>query len=215
MSTQNTIKIGRIIESPLATNCYFVYREDSKEVIFFDPADNGGRIYDKLTERGFVVKAICLTHAHFDHIWGLAELAEKTGAPVYALDKEKPLCDDPEMNVSARFGRVVTAKVDHYLQDGDKLEIAGLTAKVISTPGHTAGSCCYYFEEAGILVSGDTLFLESVGRDDFPTGSGGELFRSIRDILFALPDDTKVFPGHGDSTTIGHEKKYNPYIYGF
>ena len=91
------------------------------------------------------------------------------------------------------------------------MTIADMTFQVIATPGHTAGGCCYYFKEAGFLVSGDTLFRDSVGRTDFPTGSMGTLVRSIKEKLFVLPDETKVYPGHGDNTTIGHEKIYNPF----
>ena len=96
--------------------------------------------------------------------------------------------------------------------DGQEITLAGITLQVISTPGHTVGGCCYYVKEAGILISGDTLFAESVGRTDFPTGSMGTLVRSIKDKLFVLPDETRVYPGHGDSTTIGHEKEYNPFL---
>ena len=99
-----------------------------------------------------------------------------------------------------------------YVNDGEKITLAGMTFEVIATPGHTEGGCCYYFEEAGILVCGDTLFLESVGRTDFPTGSMGTLVRSIKEKLFILPDETVAYPGHGDSTTIGHEKKYNAFL---
>ena len=100
---------------------------------------------------------------------------------------------------------------DVYVKDGDEITIAGMDFRVIATPGHTAGGCCYYFKEVGFLLSGDTLFAESVGRTDFPTGSMSELVRSIKEKLFLLPDDTKVYPGHGESTTIGHEKEYNPF----
>ena len=110
-----------------------------------------------------------------------------------------------------QVGRPYTITPDVYLKDGETVTIAGITCKLIATPGHTIGSCCYYFEEAGMLISGDTLFQESVGRSDLPTGSGGTLVRSVRDKLFVLPDETKVYPGHGDSTTIGYEKQYNPF----
>ena len=99
-----------------------------------------------------------------------------------------------------------------FVQDGDIIEAAGMCCKVIATPGHTAGGCCYYFEEADLLVCGDTLFQESVGRTDLPTGSMGTLVRSIREKLLVLPENTQVYPGHGDSTTIEHEKKYNPFL---
>ena len=102
-------------------------------------------------------------------------------------------------------------RLDVYVKDGQTLELAGISLRVIATPGHTQGSCCYYAEEAGILVAGDTLFQESVGRSDFPTGSSSTLIRSVQDKLFALPDETRVYPGHGESTTIGHEKRYNPF----
>jgi glyoxylase-like metal-dependent hydrolase (beta-lactamase superfamily II) len=98
------------------------------------------------------------------------------------------------------------------VKDGQEIELAGMRIKVIATPGHTVGGCCYYFEEAGFLLAGDTLFAESVGRTDFPTGSMSTLVRSIQDKLFVLPEETKVYPGHGESTTIGHEKMYNPFL---
>ncbi|MBO7336427.1 MAG: MBL fold metallo-hydrolase, partial [Lachnospiraceae bacterium] len=95
--------------------------------------------------------------------------------------------------------------------DGDELEIAGIRFKVIATPGHTKGSCCFYFPEDDVLLSGDTLFYESIGRSDFPTGNGEELIRSITGKLYVLPEKTKVYPGHGDVTSIAHEKAFNPF----
>ena len=194
-----------------ATNCYFVYRENSSEIIVVDPADKGEYLYEKLSEQGFVIKGILLTHAHFDHIWGSNALRELSKAPIYAYEDEKVLCENVRANVSAGVGRPYTVVPDFYVKDNEEITIAGITCKVLATPGHTIGSCCYYFEEDGILLSGDTLFQESVGRTDFPTGSAGTLNRSIKTRLFPLPDDTKVFPGHGDQTTIGYEKKYNPF----
>lgn len=101
---------------------------------------------------------------------------------------------------------------DRYLKADEEITIANMTCKLIATPGHTVGSCCYYFEEAGILLAGDTLFQESVGRTDLATGSMSVLTRSVKDKLYVLPDDTRVYPGHGESTTIGHEKEYNPFV---
>ena len=205
------IKIGRMVLGACQTNCYFLYREGSPECIVVDPADQGERIYDALSSKGFSVQAILLTHGHFDHIWGVEELKKRSGVKVYASGEERELCENDRLNISTRAGRTCCITPDELLKDGQSLSIAGMECRVIFTPGHTKGSCCYYFEEAGFLVSGDTLFLESVGRTDFPTGSMSEIVRSIVDKLYILPQETKVYPGHGDQTTIGHEKKYNPF----
>ncbi len=205
------IKIGRLTLGICATNCYFLYREGTTDVIFVDPSDQGSYIFDSLKERGFSVAGILLTHAHFDHIWGSKELRELSGAKIYAYEGERNLCEDAEQNVSAQVGRPYTVDPDVYVKDGDEITIARMTCKLIATPGHTEGSCCYYFEEAGILISGDTLFQESVGRTDLPTGSASAIVRSIKDKLLVLPEEVKVYPGHGDSTSIGAEKQYNPY----
>ena len=117
----------------------------------------------------------------------------------------------PELNLSAQMPPVVTIEADEWLTDGQTVETAGISFQVIATPGHTVGGCCYYCKEGGFLFSGDTLFEESVGRTDFPTGSMSSLVRSVKEKLFVLPEDTKVYPGHGDITTIGREKQYNPY----
>lgn len=205
------IKIGRLTLGVCQTNCYFLYREGQKEVVFVDPADKGDSIYEALQEKGFVVAGILLTHGHFDHIWGAEKLRELSGAKIYALDAEEALCLDAGLNVSKMAGRACTVQPDVLVKDGEEITVAGICCKVIATPGHTGGSCCYYVAEAGFLVSGDTLFQESVGRTDFPTGSMSEIVRSIKEKLFCLPPDTKVYPGHGEQTTIAYEKEYNPF----
>jgi glyoxylase-like metal-dependent hydrolase (beta-lactamase superfamily II) len=206
------IKIGRIMMGVCQTNCYFLYEEGTKEVIFVDPADHGEVIFEKLKAAGFSVAGILLTHGHFDHIWGLNKLKELTGAKVYAYEGEKQLLNDRVLNLTEQCGRACEIDADVYLKDGDSVTIAGMEAKVIATPGHTQGSCCYYFEQDKILIAGDTLFEESTGRTDFATGSASEIVRSIREKLFVLSDDVAVYPGHGAQTTIGHEKKYNPFV---
>ena len=206
------VKIGKMMIGSVQTNFYFVYREGSKDIICIDPADHGEQIYQKLTEEGFIIRAILLTHGHFDHIFGCKSLKKLSEAPIYAYMGEKSLLEDPALNVSDQVGRPYTVKVDHYLEDGAVIESADIKIKLIATPGHTAGSCCYYIEDAGLLISGDTLFEESVGRSDLPTGNGALLGRSVTEKLFVLPEETRVYPGHGDATTIGHEKQYNPFF---
>lgn len=211
------IKIGRMVLSICQTNCYFLYRGEEKgengltETLVIDPGDRGAQIYEALTQKGFHVSAILLTHGHFDHIWGANELRRLSGAKIYAYEGEKALCEDAEKNVSAQAGRPETVQADFYEKDGTVLTLAGFSLKLIATPGHTGGSCCYYLEEEKVLFSGDTLFEGSVGRTDFPTGSMSSLIRSIKEKLLVLPEDVAVYPGHGDTTTIGDEKKYNPY----
>lgn len=206
------LKIGRMMLGICQTNCYFVYKEGQNDVILFDPADRGDYIYETLAGHGLNVAGILLTHGHFDHIWGSRKLKELSGAPIYAYEEEKEVCEDAGVNVSAQAGRAYTVEADKYVKDGEELTIAGMTCRLIATPGHTKGSCCYYFKEDGILISGDTLFQESVGRTDLPTGSMSRLVRSIKDKLLCLPDEVKVYPGHGESTTIGYEKEHNAFL---
>ena len=205
------VKVNCFVVGMVQTNCYFLYREGSKETVVFDPADMGARLYDELVKRGLEVKAIMLTHAHFDHILGLDALKEKTGAPVYVCIHEKRLCESPQLNQSASIGRPCTVSPDHYLDDGQEVTVAGITMRTIFTPGHTEGSCAYYIEDGHILIS-DTLFEGSIGRSDLPTGDQETLFESIRTKLYKLPDDTAVFSGHGNETTIGYEKKHNWFV---
>lgn len=205
------LKIGKVVMGSVQTNCYFIYQENEKKIIVVDPADKGDYLYNAFTEAGYEVAAILLTHAHFDHIWGCNKLRELSGAQVFAWEEEKELCESAKLNVSADAGRPYTVSVDWYLRDGEEVTIEGMKFKVIGTPGHTQGSCCYYFENDNILISGDTLFEGSVGRSDLPTGNGATLARSLKERLMILPDETLVFPGHGNGTTIADEKKYNPF----
>ncbi|MCI8615300.1 MAG: MBL fold metallo-hydrolase [Lachnospiraceae bacterium] len=206
------LKIGRIMLGICQTNCYFVYREGSSQALVFDPADKGDYIYNGLKEKGFTVAAILLTHGHFDHIWGVEALKELSGVKVYAYEEEREVCENASVNVSKGAGRPCIVQADTYLKDGEEKTIEGISFKLLATPGHTKGSCCYYFEDDKILISGDTLFQESVGRTDLPTGSMSTLVRSVKEKLMPLPEDVRVYPGHGEATTIGYEKQYNPFI---
>ena len=209
---KGTIKVNCFVVGMVQTNFYYLHRENSTETIVFDPADLGDRLYEELEKLGLEVKAIFLTHAHFDHIFGVEALKARTGAPVYACIHEKNLCESPRLNQSQMTGRPCTVSPDFYLQDNEEVTIADITMKTIFTPGHTEGSCAYYIEDGHILISGDTLFQGSIGRSDMPTGDGETLLESIRTGLYVLPDDTVVFSGHGDTTTIGYEKKHNWFV---
>ncbi|HPU63310.1 MAG TPA: MBL fold metallo-hydrolase [Mobilitalea sp.] len=206
------IIIKTMVLGMVQTNCYIVRARDSKEAVVIDPADRAEKIYSYLNENDLVCKRILLTHGHFDHITAAEKLKEFTGADIYACEEEAALLNDPKLNASAHFGSEISLEPDFFLKDKEEFEAAGLTWQVIYTPGHTEGGACYYLKEESTLFSGDTLFYESIGRTDLPTGNLQRLTESIRNRLFDFPDETEVYPGHGRPTTIGHEKQYNPFL---
>ena len=205
------LKIGKIVLGVCQTNCYFVYVEGTDKALVFDPADKGNYIYDILSEKGFQVAAILLTHGHFDHIGAVNAVRKKySDIPVYAYKEEKAILEDPVLNESSVMGtEELSLKDISYLDDGAELSLVGETWKLIATPGHTVGSCCYFVESAPVLFSGDTLFSGSCGRTDLATGSMPAIINSIRNVLMKLPDETMVLPGHGPNTSIGIERKQN------
>ena len=201
-----TYPVGQI-----GTNCYIIFREQLKKAIIVDPGDEGEFILEECRKLSVTPEAILLTHGHFDHIMAVNEI--KQAFPeivIYAGEKEKMLLNDSSVNLSTSMGRLCSIEADRYVTDGETIDPAGILIHVIATPGHTEGSVCYYMKEEDVLISGDTLFLESLGRTDFPTGDQLKIISSIRGKLFPLPGDTMVYPGHGSVTTIGHEKSYNP-----
>ena len=151
------------------------------------------------------IKAILLTHGHWDHIIAINELKKLTGAPIYCHEAEKQMLEDASINRSAFRDKKIEITPDKLFKDGDTFG----NFRVIHTPGHTVGGVCYYDEKAKVLFTGDTLFKEGVGRTDLPAGNHELLLKGIAEKLFILPDDTTVFPGHGKSSTIGHEKANN------
>nr|WP_291234329.1 MBL fold metallo-hydrolase [Frisingicoccus sp.] len=207
------LAIRMMVLGPVQTNCFFLINEDTKEVLVIDPADHAQKIIEWMKSENLKPVAILLTHGHFDHIMGVEGIRKEYGIPVYASRDEVDVLAKPQLNVSTMMGAYLSMNADELFCDGDVLELAGMKLKVISTPGHTIGSVCFYIEEEKVLISGDTLFEASVGRTDFPTGSSRQLIESIKTRLFILPDDTSVFPGHGGTTSIGYEKLHNPFVY--
>ncbi|MEE0751793.1 MBL fold metallo-hydrolase [Frisingicoccus sp.] len=207
------IEIKMMVLGPVQTNCFFLINEDTKELLIIDPADRAQGIIDWIQSEGLKPVAILLTHGHFDHIMAVEGLRKEYQIPMYASKDEVEVLANPQLNVSTMMGAYVSMKADELFADGDVLELAGMKLKVISTPGHTIGSVCFYIEEEKMLISGDTLFEASVGRTDFPTGSSRQLINSIKTRLFILPEDVNVFPGHGEVTSIAYEKTHNPFIF--
>ncbi len=208
------LSLKTLVLGMVQTNCYIVSNDESKEAIVFDPADYADRIEQYLKANDLVCKGILLTHGHFDHILAASELATQNKAPIYAHEAEEKLLGDPHLNASSQIRRECTLIPDVLLKDDQILDLAGFTIKVIHTPGHTAGGACYYFPGNGTLISGDTLFLESIGRTDLPTGNSRQLVDSINSKLMLLEDQVKVYPGHGRPTTIGYERDNNVYLSG-
>lgn len=207
------MKVGKFVLGPVATNCYIGINEETKECFIVDPATCPPEFVSYIKNAGLTVKAVLLTHGHFDHIMGLDALLKEFPVPVYAHEAERDVLESEQLNSSASMlGQPYSFSGADFVTNRQELRIAGFEIRVVYTPGHTIGGCCYYIEKEKTLFSGDTLFHGSVGRTDLPTGSMGQLVSSVRDRLFVLPDDTKVYPGHMEETTIGYEKKYNPFI---
>ncbi len=205
------LQIETLVLGMIQTNCYLAMNRETRELLIVDPADEADRIVRKIGEMQAKPAAVLLTHGHFDHIGAADDLRGQYGIPVCALDEERQVLERPLLNLSAMQKKVLTVKADRFFRDGEIAELAGVSVRVLHTPGHTAGGACYYIESERVLFSGDTLFCGSVGRTDFPTGSMSTLHDSIHNKLFVLPDETLVLPGHGESSTIGYEKQYNPY----
>ena len=195
----------------VSTNTYFVKNQDTGELLIIDPADAAGRIQEKIGQMEGRPAAILLTHGHFDHMLAADALRSAYDIPVYACIQEKDLLKNARYNLSASWASPHVMEADRYLADGETFREAGFEIRLLHTPGHTEGSCCYYLPEEAVLFSGDTLFAGSVGRTDFPTSSGADMRKSLQRLLSELPADTRVCPGHGEETTIAYEKRYNPF----
>lgn len=222
------VKVEQYVVGMVQTNCYVVVNTYTNECIVIDPGASGQKLAEKIRENGYTPVVILLTHGHFDHAGAAETLAKEFDVQIYAHEMEEDTLKSPDKNVGWMIGVSESYHADIYLKDNQELQLAGFYIRVLHTPGHTEGGCCYYLPEEGVLFSGDTLFAQSVGRTDFPGGSMSQIVRSIKEKLLVLTEervseengagggnartDITVYPGHNDVTTIETERKYNPYL---
>ena len=210
------LKIACAQLGPIDTNTYIIWDDTTREAAIIDPAGSPEGLVQFMEDNGLTLDCVLLTHGHHDHIGGLAGLRGKYDPwklRVYAAKPEQEVLMVADYNLSSMFGKGYTTHANMMMKDGTIFEVTSChKCQIIYTPGHTIGSCCYYFREEGWLFSGDTLFAGSIGRSDFPTGNSEQLLHSLNQIVMKLPDEVHVFPGHGPETTIGQERIVNPFV---
>jgi len=196
-------------------NCCIVADEDTREAFLIDPGDEAGVILSAIDKLGVQVKSILITHAHLDHVGALAQTKAALGVDAYMHPGEIPLYESVSEQ-AALFGLppIEMTTIEHPLAEKDILKIGRYELHALETPGHSPASISFYIPQANCVIAGDTLFKRSIGRTDLPGGNHAQLIRSIRQKLLTLPPGTEVHPGHGPSTTIAEEAKYNPFLAG-
>jgi hydroxyacylglutathione hydrolase len=208
---KSAMQLSRLVVGPLQVNCYIVYDEKSKEAMVIDPGDDGQEILGLIKGKGLKVKYIVNTHAHFDHVGANKLLKDSTGAELLIHEEDSGLLGDTA-NQARMFGMTAASspQADRYVKHGDVLTVGGLSFTVLHTPGHSAGGICLMGD--GVVFTGDALFAGSIGRTDLGGGDLMTLITSIRTNLLVLPDETVVLSGHGPQSTIGEERRDNPFL---
>jgi glyoxylase-like metal-dependent hydrolase (beta-lactamase superfamily II) len=203
-----TVEVG-----PLGVNCYVLGCPTTREGVVVDPGGDVSRIAEIVKRHGLRIRTIINTHGHFDHVGGNRQAVADFAAPLM-IHQADAVMFDRVSDVARMYGMQGenSPPADAFLTDGQEISFGNHTIKVLHTPGHTKGGCCLYLMAENMVITGDTLFADSIGRTDLPGGSHEELLQSIRAKLFTLPEDVSAYPGHGPKTTIGHEKRHNPYF---
>jgi hydroxyacylglutathione hydrolase len=198
---------------PLAVNCFILGDPATREGVIVDPGDEAKRILATVQRLGLTIRYVICTHGHFDHVGGNREAIAATGARLLIHRDDSPFLSRATA-AATMYGLSSenSPPPDEHLEDGMIIRVGGVSIRILHTPGHTPGGCCLLLEGQEKVITGDTLFAEGVGRTDFPGSSHEDLIAGIRTKLMTLPDETVAYPGHGPSTTIGHEKRYNPFI---
>lgn len=203
-----TLQVGS-----LGTNCYLVGDEASKQAAVIDPGGEAGRILAAARQAELTISHIINTHGHGDHMAGNADLVAATDAALVVHANDADMLTDPRLNLSALMGMPLAGPAaTRLVAEGDVIQVGGLALHVLHTPGHTPGGISLYAPTAGVLFCGDALFQGSIGRTDLPGGDHGQLLEAIRLKLLTLPDETVVYPGHGPASTIGDERRGNPWL---
>jgi len=211
----------------LACNCYVLAERPASDAIIVDPGQRAmGQLQRILDKHRLTPAAVLITHGHIDHMWSAQKVSDTYGCPTYIHPEDRFMLKDPIYGMGPRMAQLVAGaffrepkQVVELDRDGDKIDLGGISVNVDHTPGHTRGSVCFRVlraakNDADVVFSGDTLFEKSIGRSDLFGGSGGDLLRSIVNKLLVLDDKTVVLPGHGNSTTIGAERRFNPFLEG-
>lgn len=204
----NTLAVG-----PFAANCYIVGSSETKQGMIIDPGAEAKAILKSVQQTGLTISTIVITHAHMDHVGALRKVQDRTGAQFAIHEAEKGFLFSAPMRMLTSLGvspLKSPPRPDRLLRDGASVDVGNLHFEVLYTPGHSSGGIC--LSGHGVVFSGDTLFNSGIGRTDFPGMSHERLIRSIREKLMVLPDETVVYPGHGPSTTIGDERRGNPFL---
>ena len=206
------LQVRRLVLGPFETNCYIASDPDTRQALIIDPGEPSGLLPETIRRESLLVVGIVNTHGHGDHIAGNEFIKAEFGCPIMIHELDAPALTDSHANLSAYVGLdcIESPPADRLLYDGGTIEVGATSLSIIHTPGHSPGGICLLSED--ILFSGDTLFAGSVGRTDFPGCSHEQLIGSISERLMSLPDDTRVYPGHGPETTIGDERRHNPWI---